>query len=162
MIFIILSELDNCFLQDVLQVWNFCEHQVLRFLVVGVGKIWQNSDQHQLLGAQGRQDVAAQAMFAMKSALGELATGRHPASETRMPFAELYAETGFDEHYRWEDRRQLRATLNIYMIYMYWPRWLFSPSMRQNRSIIFQAFWLGFHVRSLWCISECWAQAPPV
>lgn len=46
------------------------------------------------------------AMFAMKSALGELATGRHPASETRMPFAELYAETGFDEHYRWEDRFQ--------------------------------------------------------
>lgn len=45
-----------------------------------------------------------QAMLAMKSALNELAAGRHPGDEKRLPFAELYAEAGFEEHYQWEDR----------------------------------------------------------
>ena len=31
-------------------------------------------------------------MLAMKSALNELAAGRHPGDEKRLPFAELYAE----------------------------------------------------------------------
>ena len=40
----------------------------------------------------------------MKDALGEMAAGRHPPDERRMPFDELYAEVGFPEHYAWEER----------------------------------------------------------
>ena len=44
------------------------------------------------------------ALRAMKDALAEMAAGRHPADEHRMPFDELYAEVGFPAHYAWEER----------------------------------------------------------
>ncbi|CAE7695956.1 bcpA, partial [Symbiodinium sp. CCMP2456] len=44
------------------------------------------------------------AMCAMKRCLREMREGRHPEEQSRLPFAELYREVGFEEHYAWEER----------------------------------------------------------
>ncbi|CAK9024161.1 2 [Durusdinium trenchii] len=44
------------------------------------------------------------AMKAMKSALQQLAAGQHCPDGARLPFEQLYAEAGFEDHYHWEAR----------------------------------------------------------
>lgn len=45
------------------------------------------------------------ALTAMKRALAQMAEGGHPGGQGELlPFADLYREVGFEEHYRWEER----------------------------------------------------------